>query len=95
MWRECATLPERGAARAPAEAMILEDLRQVDGWGYRHGLRHPQKRDAHFGAAAGPVRNKNELKQLFEIIIDRLKRLFCPMTVVRQNGVRRSCVDTP
>src|ERR1700761_375436 len=68
--------PERGATRAPAEAMILEDLGQVDGWGYRHGLRYPRERDAHFGAAAGPVGNKDELKQFFEIIIDSLKRLY-------------------
>ena len=29
-----------------------------------------------FGATAGPVRNKNELKKFFEIITDRLKRLY-------------------
>jgi hypothetical protein len=29
-----------------------------------------------FGAAAGPVRNKDELKGFFEIITERLKRLY-------------------
>lgn len=29
-----------------------------------------------FGAAAGPVRNKEELKGFFEIIVGRLQRLY-------------------
>jgi hypothetical protein len=29
-----------------------------------------------FGAAAGPVRNRAELKQFFNIIVERLQRLY-------------------
>ena len=29
-----------------------------------------------FGAAAGPVRNKQELKKFFKIITERLRRLY-------------------
>ena len=62
------------------EAMILEDLRKVDGCPQQgvtvtvYGI--PWNAMLMFGAAAGPVRNKAELKQFFEIITDRLKRLY-------------------
>lgn len=65
---------------AELEAMILEDLRKVDDCPQQgvtvtvYGL--PWHAMLMFGAAAGPVRNKNELKQFFEIITDRLKRLY-------------------
>ena len=36
----------------------------------------PWKAMVMFGAAAGPVRNKVELQRLFEIITDRLQRLY-------------------
>lgn len=62
------------------EAMILEDLRQVEGCpdqGVKvtvYGI--PWNAMLMFGAAAGPVRNRDHLKQLFEIITERLKRLY-------------------
>jgi hypothetical protein len=65
---------------AELEAMILEDLRKVDGCPQQgvtvtvYGI--PWNALLMFGAAAGPVRDKNELKQFFEIITDRLKRLY-------------------
>lgn len=62
------------------EAMILEDLRNVDGCPVRgvtvtvYGI--PWKALLMFGAGAGPVRNKAELQQFFEIITERLQRLY-------------------
>jgi hypothetical protein len=62
------------------EAMILEDLIKVDGCpkvGVSvtvYGI--PWNAMLMFGAAAGPVRNKDELKGFFEIITERLKRLY-------------------
>jgi hypothetical protein len=62
------------------EAMILEDLHKVDGCPERginvtvYGI--PWNAMLMFGAAAGPVRNKDELTQFFEIITERLKRLY-------------------
>jgi hypothetical protein len=61
-------------------AMILEDLRKIDGFPERgvnvtvYGI--PWKAMLMFGAAAGPVRNKVELKGFFEIITERLQRLY-------------------
>jgi hypothetical protein len=61
--------------------MILEDLRNVmDGYPERgvnvtvYGI--PWGAMLTFGAAAGPVRNKAELKRFFEIITQRLQRLY-------------------
>jgi hypothetical protein len=60
-------------------AMIHEDLSKIDGCPKRgvnvtvYGL--PWNAMRMFGAAAGPVRNKDELKRFFEIIVERLKRL--------------------
>jgi hypothetical protein len=61
-------------------AMILDDLRKVDGCPARgvnvtvYGI--PWNALLMFGAAAGPVRNKDELKSFFEIIKERLQRLY-------------------
>jgi hypothetical protein len=61
-------------------AMILEDLRKVDGCPERgvnvtvYGI--PWNAMLMFGAAAGPVRNKAELQKFFEIIKERLQRLY-------------------
>jgi len=61
-------------------AMILEDLRKVEGCPERgvnvtvYGI--PWNAMLMFGAAAGPVRNKEELKRFFEIIVKRLQRLY-------------------
>jgi hypothetical protein len=62
------------------EAMILEDLRKVDGCPEQgvnvtvYGI--PWNAMLMFGAAAGPVRNRDELKKFFEIITERLQRLY-------------------
>jgi hypothetical protein len=62
------------------QAMILEDLRNVDGCPKQgvnvtvYGI--PWNAMLMFGAAAGPVRNKDELKEYFEIITELLKRLY-------------------
>jgi hypothetical protein len=61
-------------------AMIHEDLSKVDGCPKAgvnvtvYGL--PWKAMLMFGVAAGPVRNKEELKGFFEIIVERLQRLY-------------------
>ena len=61
-------------------AMIKEDLRKVDGCPQRgvsvtvYGL--PWKAMLMFGAEAGPVRNKEELKRFFDVIVERLQRLY-------------------
>ena len=61
-------------------AMILEDLRKVEGCPRRgvnvtvYGI--PWKAMLMFGVAASPVRNKAELKQFFEIIVERYQRLY-------------------
>ena len=61
-------------------AMILADLSKVDGCPRRgvtvtvYGI--PWKSMLTFGAAAGPVRNKAELNRFFEIITERLQRLY-------------------
>jgi hypothetical protein len=62
------------------ERMILEDLRNVDGCPERgvsvtvYGI--PWNAMLTFGAEAGPVRNKAELKNFLEIITERLRRLY-------------------
>src|SRR5580692_4216478 len=57
--------------------MILEDLSKVDGCP-EHGVNVtvyglPWNAMLMFGTAAGPVRNKAELQEFFEIIKERLK----------------------
>jgi hypothetical protein len=60
--------------------MILEDLRAIDGCP-AHGVNVtvygiPWRAMLMFGAAAGPVRNKEDLTRLFEFITERLQRLY-------------------
>ena len=61
-------------------AMIHEDLSKMEGCpaaGVQvtvYGI--PWKAMLTFGAAAGPVRNRVELQKFFEIITDRLQRLY-------------------
>jgi hypothetical protein len=61
--------------------MIREDLAKVDGFPQRgvsvtvYGL-NPWNAMLTFGGDAGPVPNKAELDNFFEIIIERLKRLY-------------------
>jgi hypothetical protein len=61
-------------------AVIHEDLSKLDGCPKAgvnvtvYGL--PWNAMLMFGAAAGPVRNKEELKGFFEIIVERLQRLY-------------------
>jgi hypothetical protein len=60
-------------------SMILADLRQVEGCPkegvtvYVYGIPWNALM---FGGAAGPVRNRAELKQFFDIIVERLQRLY-------------------
>ena len=61
-------------------SMILADLRQVEGCP-KNGLSIlvygiPWRALLMFGAATGPVRNKAELQQFFDIIVERLQRLY-------------------
>lgn len=61
-------------------AMIIADLRQVDGCPkegvtvYVYGI--PWSALLMFGAAAGPVPKRAELKQFFNVIVERLQRLY-------------------
>jgi hypothetical protein len=61
-------------------AMIHADLSKMDGCPPRgvnvtvYGI--PWKSMLTFGVAAGPVRNKAELQKFFEIITERLQRLY-------------------
>jgi hypothetical protein len=60
--------------------MILEDLSKVDGCPERgvnvtvYGI--PWNAVLMFGAAAGPVPNNAELQKFFELIKERLQRLY-------------------
>jgi hypothetical protein len=62
------------------EAMILQDLLNVDGCPQQgvkvtvYGM--PWNAMLMFGAAAGPVRNKDDLRQFFEFFVERLQRLY-------------------
>lgn len=61
-------------------AMIREDLHKVDGCPERgvsitvYGI--PWNAMLMFGVEAGPVHNKAELKRFFDIIVERLQRLY-------------------
>jgi hypothetical protein len=61
-------------------AMIHEDLSKMEGCPAAgvnvtvYGI--PWKAMLTFGAAAGPVRNRAELQKFFEIISERLQRLY-------------------
>jgi hypothetical protein len=72
-------LKERKTAEELA-AMIHEDLSKVDGCP-KHGVKVtvygiPWRAMLSFDAAAGPVRNRAELQKFFEIINERLQRLY-------------------
>ena len=60
--------------------MIYEDLSKMDGCPERgvivtvYGI--PWNAMLTFGVAAGPVRNKAELQRFFDIIKERLQRLY-------------------
>lgn len=62
------------------EAMILADLSAIDGCPAQgvnvtvYGI--PWRAMLMFGAAAGPVRNREDLKRLFDFITERLQRLY-------------------
>jgi hypothetical protein len=75
--------PEQGRQTKTAEelaAMILQDLSEVDGCPKRgvnvtvYGI--PWKAMLMFGAAAGPVPAKDEVRRFFDIIKERLQRLY-------------------
>jgi hypothetical protein len=61
-------------------AMIMNDLRQMADCPQRgvtvtvYGI--PWNAMLSFGVAAGPVHNKAELQQFFEIVTERLQRLY-------------------
>jgi hypothetical protein len=65
---------------AELEALILADMLNVEGCPQRginvtvYGI--PWNAMLMFGTAAGPVRNKAELQKFFEIITERLQRLY-------------------
>jgi hypothetical protein len=71
---------EKKTAEELAE-MIRQDLSQMSGWPKRgievavYGL-NPWNAMLKFGVQAGPVPNKQELLGFFDIITDRLKRLY-------------------
>jgi hypothetical protein len=60
--------------------MIHADLSKMEGCPQQgvkvivYGI--PWKAMLSFGVAAGPVRNKSELQMLFEVITERLQRLY-------------------
>jgi hypothetical protein len=62
-------------------AMIHQDLSQVEGCPQRgvtvtvYGL-NPWNSMLTFGVDAGPVRNKDELQRFYDIITERLRRLY-------------------
>jgi len=74
------TVKEKKTAEELA-AMIHRDMSQIEGCPQRglkvtiYGL-NPWNSMLTFGIDAGPVRNKAELDNFFEIIIERLKRLY-------------------
>ena len=73
--------PKEQKSAEELAVMIREDLGKMDGCPQRgvtvtvYGL-NPWNAMLMFGADAGPVRNKAELDGFFEIIIERLKRLY-------------------
>jgi hypothetical protein len=70
--------PKQPKTAAELEALILADLLNVEGCP-RQGVKVtgiPWNAMLMFGAEAGPVRNKDELKQFFEFFKERLQRLY-------------------
>jgi len=74
------TVKEKKTAEELA-AMIHQDLSQIEGCAKQgvkvtvYGL-NPWNSLLTFGVDAGPVRNKAELQSFFEIITERLQRLY-------------------
>ena len=75
--------PERAKETKTAEqlvAMIREDMSKVDGCPDRgivvtvYGI--PWRAMLSFGVGAGPVRNKAALQRFFDIITERMQRLY-------------------
>lgn len=62
-------------------AMILQDLSQIEGFPQR-GVKvtvygfNPWNAMLSYGVEAGPVPNKEDLQALFDVFIERLKRLY-------------------
>jgi hypothetical protein len=77
---ESSQRPKEKKTAEELAAMIHEDLTKVDGCPERgitvtvYGI--PWRSMLAFGPAAGPVRNKPELQKFFEIITERLQRLY-------------------
>ncbi len=72
--------PKEKRTAEELETSILLDLRQVVGCPERgikvtvYGI--PWKAMMMFGAEAGPVRNRAELQRFFDVIVERLQRLY-------------------
>jgi hypothetical protein len=72
--------PKESKTAEELAAMIREDLSKIDGMPQRgvdvtvYGI--PWRAMLTFGVAAGPVRNKAELQRFFEVITERLQRLY-------------------
>ena len=72
--------PKQLKTAAELEALILADLLNVDGCPQRgvkvtvYGI--PWRAMLMFSAEAGPVHNKDDLKQFFEFFTERLQRLY-------------------
>lgn len=76
-------IPEHPKETKTAEqlaAMILADLSEMDGCPKQgvhitvYGI--PWRAMLTFGVAAGPVPNRTELRKFFEVITERLQRLY-------------------
>ena len=72
--------PKQLKTAGELEALILEDLTAIDGCPAQ-GINvtvygNPWRAMLMFGAAAGPVRNKDDLKRFFDYITERLQRLY-------------------
>ena len=72
--------PKEKRTAEELETSILLDLRGVVGCPERgikvtvYGM--PWKAMMMFGAEAGPVRNRPELQRFFDVIVERLQRLY-------------------
>ena len=77
---ESSERPKRMMSPEELAGMIHEDLSKINGCP-KHGVNVtvygiPWKAMLMFGAEAGPVPNKAELRQFFDIITERLQRLY-------------------
>ena len=72
--------PKEKKTEEALAAMIREDLLKVEGCPPRgvsvavYGI--PWKAMLMFGAEAGPVYNKEDLRRFFDVIVERLQRLY-------------------